>query len=217
MWCTCLWSRVCVHDRARFRCRFHVSGCDMQCMCPWPSSILSVTVSVSVAVSMSVGDRVRVRLSVSMTIFISLSVSMSGKHVRVSAIMSVSVSVFLLMSVSVTVSESMSVARFVTVSVTLSVSVVVPVMSSVHGLDHIFERVTVRVAVCTFSVAVSMHNHVSVRVNVCFRVHGQPISTKFSRNLRNHGRYSLSSQIFEFLSVRVRRVEKHPKNRKFPT
>ena len=102
--------------------------------------------------------------------------------------MPVSVSVFLLMSVrdcvdqcpcscmvmSVSVSESMFVTEFVfvTVSVTLSVSVVVPVTSSVRvcvrgrGSDHIFERVTVRVAACTFSVIVSMHDHVSVRVSV---------------------------------------------------
>ena len=42
----------------------------------------------------------------------------------------------------------------------LSVSVVVPDTSSARswGRDHEFERVTVRVVTCTFSLAVSVHN-----------------------------------------------------------
>ena len=46
---------------------------------------------------------------------------------------------------------------FVTVSITLSVSVVVPVT---WPQPYLFECVTVRMATCTFSVAVSMHDHV---------------------------------------------------------
>ena len=72
----------------------------------------------------------------------------------------------------------------------LSISVVVPVMSSAHGWgrDHIFERVTVRVAACTFSVVVSMHNHASVRVsvNVCFRVLDH-VSVRVRCRARIHG------------------------------
>ena len=93
--------------------------------------------------------------------------------------MSVSVSVFLLISVTVLISVPARGHVSVRVRVydrdrvrvreiiryILSVSVVVPDTSSARGWgrDYKFERVTVRVAACTFSVAVSMHNHNSVR------------------------------------------------------
>ena len=50
----------------------------------------------------------------------------------------------------------------------LPVYVVVAVTFSARSwdLDHEFERVTVRVATCMFSVDVSMHNHASVCVSV---------------------------------------------------
>ena len=103
------------------------------------------------------------------------------------------------------VRESMSVTEFVfvTVSVTLSVSVVVPVTSSARGWgrNHVFERVTVRVAACTFSVVVSMHNHASVRasVNVRFRVRDH-VSFRDLCRARIHGQ-SVSVVVSEAVLV----------------
>ena len=115
-------------------------------------------------------------------------------RVRVSAIVTVSVSVFLLMSVTVSISVRdrgyVSVRDRVRVHVRGRVCVRDHIRYLVRfrcrsshvqcpclcpwprGRDHIFERVTVCVAACTFSVAGSMHDHVGVRfsVNLRFRV-----------------------------------------------
>ena len=83
------------------------------------------------------------------------------------------------LSVSVTMSMSVTEFVFVTVSVYL---LCCPFLLSFQsrpvsvfcdgGCDHIIELVTVRVPACTFSVVVSMHDHVDVRlsVDVHFRV-----------------------------------------------
>ena len=109
---------------------------------------------------------------------VSVFMSMSGSRVRVSAIVPVFVSVFLLMSVIVSIGVAASgqvsacdhvLSRVrVHVAVSATLFVVVPVMSSVcvWGHDHIFKSVAVQVAVCMLFVAVSMHDHASVRVNV---------------------------------------------------
>ena len=189
----CQWLNSCPWQ-FRFRCYFHVSvsGHDrVRCgvhvhgwvrSCPWQCLFPSLFRCQCQCPSLCPCP-----CPVSMTVSVSVSVSMSGSCPSVSNRV-LSVSVFLLMSVRdcvdqclcscmfMSVSEFMFVTKFVfvTISVTLSVSVVVPVTSSVrvcvHGRDHIFERVTVRVAACRFSVIVSMHDHVSVRVNVRFRV-----------------------------------------------
>ena len=148
--------RVC--DRACFNSGFHVSVSDLvrdrvsvrvHVQCPWPFRF-SVRVHVW---AVSEGQQSCPCL---------FPCSCSCQWVCWSA--------SLLVAMSVSVSESMTVTEFVFVTLSV-ISCPFPLSFQTRpvprlGRDHKFERATVRVAACTFSVAVFMHNQVSVRLSV---------------------------------------------------